>query len=119
MNFFRLLPVIVSFLLLGAHFYRGGHNAATAICVAVPFLLFLRKSWVPPLFQALLLLGALEWLRTLYAFAAMRIAFGQPWGRLAVILGAVALFTALSGMVFRSRGLSSWFGRYGADRAQS
>jgi hypothetical protein len=85
----------------------------------LPLLLFLRKTWVPPLFQALLVLGALEWLRTLYAFAAMRIAFEQPWGRLALILGAVALFTALSGWVFRSRGLKSWFGRNGSNRAEA
>ena len=52
------------------------------------------------LFQALLVLGALEWLRALYGLAAMRMAFGEPWTRLAFILGAVALFTGLSGLVF-------------------
>jgi hypothetical protein len=60
---------------------------------------------VPRLLQVLLLLGALEWLRTLYMFAQMRIAFEQPWTRLAIILGAVALFTALSGLVFRTKTL--------------
>ena len=105
MNFIRLLPVILSFLLLGAHFYRAGHLIATILCVAVLFLLFLRKSWVPHLFQVLLVLGGLEWLRSLYHFAAMRIAWEQPWTRLAIILGVVAAFTALSGLVFRQRKL--------------
>lgn len=109
MNLFRLLPVVASFLLLGAHFYRAGSDVAAGVCAAFPLLLFLRKSWVPRLLQVLLVLGALEWLRTLYVFAAMRIAFEQPWTRLALILGAVALFTALSGWVFRSRALRSWF----------
>ena len=68
-------------------------------------LLFLRQSWVPRVFQVLLVLGALEWLHTLYAFARIRIALEQPWTRLAVILGAVALFTGLSALVFRSRAL--------------
>jgi hypothetical protein len=67
------------------------------------FLLFLKKPWVPRLFQFLLILGALEWLRSLYYLAAMRIAWEQPWARLAIILGAVALFTALSALVFSSR----------------
>jgi hypothetical protein len=80
------------------------------VCLTAPLLLLLRKPWVPRLFQALLVLGALEWLRSLYALAVLRIAFEQPWARLAVILGAVALFTALSGLVFRSRGLRTWFG---------
>jgi len=103
MNVLRLIPVILSFLLLGAHFYRSGQVMLAAICVALLFLLFIRKSWVPRLFQILLVLGALEWLRSLYYFAAIRIAWEQPWTRLAIILGAVALFTALSGLVFRSK----------------
>jgi hypothetical protein len=111
MNFLRLLPVILSFLLLGAHFYRYGLTPLTLICIAALFLLFLRKPWVPRLFQVLLVLGALEWLRTLYLLAAMRIAWDQPWTRLAVILGTVALLTALSGLVFRSRKLKLRYGR--------
>jgi hypothetical protein len=103
MNALRLLPVIFSFLLLGAHFYRAGQPVLVGLCLAAPWLLLLPKPWVPRLFQALLALGALEWLRTLYAFASMRIAFEQPWGRLAAILGAVALLTALSALVFRNR----------------
>ena len=71
----------------------------------LPLLLLLRRSWVPRLFQVLLGLGALEWLRTLYVFASMRVAFEQPWGRLALILGGVALLTALSALVFLNRRL--------------
>lgn len=109
MNILRLLPVVLSFLLLGAHFYRAGLVPLTVLCVAVLFLLFLRKRWIPRLFQILLLLGAFEWLRTLYMFAAMRIAWDQPWGRLALILGGVALFTALSALVFRNRKLRRYY----------
>jgi hypothetical protein len=100
-NAIRLLPVILSFLLLGAHFYRAGLEIAAVLCLALPFLLLLRKAWVPRLLQVVLVLGALEWLRSLYVLAAMRIAFEQPWTRLAFILVAVALFTGLSGLVFR------------------
>ncbi len=109
MNFVRLLPAVISFLLLAAHFYRAGWLVLAGACLAMPLLLLLQRTWVPRLFQVLLLLGALEWLRTLYLFAAMRIAFGEPWTRLAVILGAVALFTALSALVFRSRGLRAYY----------
>jgi hypothetical protein len=112
MNALKLLPVIISFLLLAAHFYRAGLTIAACLCVAVLFLLPMRKTWVPGLFQALLILGSLEWLRTLYNLAAIRIAFEQPWTRLAVILGAVALLTALSGLIFRSKALRA---RYGGE----
>lgn len=105
MNFFRLLPVIIAFAFLAAHFYRAEQTVLVAVCAFFPLALFLQKSWVPQLFQGVLILGALEWLRILYMLAAMRIGFDQPWGRLALILSAVALFTALSGLVFNSRAL--------------
>jgi ABC-type Na+ efflux pump permease subunit len=109
MNALRLLPVILSFLLLGAHFYKGGQVALTAFCGAVLLLLFLRRAWVPLVFQVLLGLAAIEWLRTLYLLAAMRIAWNEPWTRLALILLAVALFTALSGLVFRNAALRAHY----------
>jgi hypothetical protein len=107
MNGLRVLPVILSFLLLGAHFLRSGHTVIAAACAALPLLLLLRRAWVPRLVQVLLLLAALEWLRTLYLLAAMRIAWGEPWGRMALILGGVALLTALSALVFRNRALTA------------
>lgn len=109
MNVVRLLPVILSFLLLGAHFYRAGLEPLTVLSAACPLLLFIRRSWIPRLFQVLLLAGALEWLRSLYALAAMRIAWDQPWTRLAMILGTVALLTALSGLVFTNNKLRRFY----------
>jgi len=109
MNVFRLIPVIFSFLLLAAHFYRAGYPVVSGACIGILFLLFFRKPWVPRLFQGLLILAAFEWLRSLYYFAAMRIAWEQPWTRLAIILGAVALFTALSGLVFSQQKLRSFY----------
>jgi len=110
MNFLRLLPVILSLLLLGAHFYRAGLAAVSVACLALLALLFLRRAWVPRLIQLVLVLGALEWLRALYGFVAMRIAFEQPWLRLAIILVAVALFTGLSALAFRNGKLRAFYG---------
>ena len=45
-----------------------------------------------------MLLAVLEWLRTLYLLAAMRIAWGEPWGRMALILGGVVL-SVLTGLL--------------------
>ena len=109
MNLLRLLPVILSFLLIAAHFYRAGYPVLTGLLTGMLFMLFFRKPWVPRLFQWMLILGSIEWLRTLYGFAAMRIAWDQPWARLALILGGVALFTLLSGLVFRSTRLRAFY----------
>jgi len=100
MNFFRLLPAILSFLLLAAHFYRGGELFLVGVSLLLIILLLVRQPWVSWLLQACLLLGAIEWLWTLYLIAGVRIEHGLPWARMSVILGAVAAFTALSAMVF-------------------
>lgn len=109
MNFLRLLPVIISFLLLAAHFLRAGQTLVVVALVALLLLLFLRETWVPKVIQLVLLLGAFEWLRTLYSVAQVRIELGAPWTRMALILGFVALFTALSCLVFRGKALRERF----------
>jgi signal transduction histidine kinase len=107
MNFFRLLPVVISLLLIVAHYLREGQTAIVAIVLLLPLLLFLKKFWVPWIIQAVLLLGALEWLLTLVAIARFRMIQGESWTRMAIILGAVTLFTALSSLVFRSSALKA------------
>jgi len=109
MNLLKLLPVILSFLLLTAHFYRAGLVVLAAISLTLPLLLFLKDKWVVWFIQACLLLGAVEWIRTGMHFAQQRIESGESWTRLAIILGAVALFTALSALVFRSESLRRRF----------
>jgi len=104
-NTLRWLPIVLSFLLLGAHCYRAGWLWIAVGCALAPLALLIRQWWVPRLFQILLVVAALEWGRTLYLLAQMRMAFDQPWGRMALILGAVAGFTLLSALLFETRAL--------------
>lgn len=99
----RLAPVLVSALLIAAHFLRVGAMGTVAVCLAFPALLLVRRPWAPRVVQAVLLLASLEWVRTLLAHLAQRQQAGQPWLRMAVILGAVAAFTALSALAVRGR----------------
>jgi hypothetical protein len=48
--------------------------------------------------------------RTLAALVAARMALGQPYLRLSLILGGVAALTAASALVFRARRVRRWFG---------
>lgn len=102
MIFVRLLPVFLSFLLMAAHFLRAGQTVLVFVLVLLLAMLLVKKYWVPWLIQGVLLLGALEWILTLVSLAQYRMGTGQAWTRMAIILGVVALFTALSGLVFRS-----------------
>jgi hypothetical protein len=101
MTFVRLLPVLLSGLVLSAHFLRGGHLGVVMICLAALTLLLIRESWAARLMQLLLLLGSLEWVRTMMILISQRRSLGEPWIRMAVILGTVALFTAASALVFQ------------------
>ena len=111
MNFLRLLPVIISFIMLAAHFMHAGLMYLVYLMSVLPFLLFFKKSWVPLFFQAVLLLGAAEWLRTLYFMTLVRLEYGEPWMRMAVILGTVAVFTALSGLMFWNKKLAARYSK--------
>ena len=91
----------LALLLLAAHFFRAGLMALTVLCVMLVALLFVRATWAVRVLQAVLALGTLEWLRTAWAFAAARAAQGEPYGRLLVILGAVAVVTAAAAMLLQ------------------
>ena len=105
MNILRLLPVILSLLVLGAHYFRSGIYFVVALILGLLALLFVKKAWVARLTQVVLVLGMLEWIRTLFELVAVRQAFGQPWARMVAILGVVALFTGASALAFRSPAL--------------
>jgi hypothetical protein len=108
--FGRLLPVILSCLLLAAHFSRGGILILSLACLVLPGLLLARVAWVPRVFQVILVLGGLEWIRRTWVLRAQRIEAGEDWVRMAVILGAVAMFTFVSALVFQNRKVRGWYG---------
>ena len=105
MNFLRLLPVILSLLLLGAHFSRHNLGFLMVVPLVLLGLLFLREAWVARLVQGVLVLASLEGIRTAGVVALQRQHLGVPWARSAIILGAVCLFTLASALVFRSTAL--------------
>ena len=105
MNILRLLPVILAFGLLAAHFSRANMPAAVVVSLIIPFLLLIRKPWIAKSIQILLLLGALEWIRSMFGYIQVRKEIGEDWGRLAIILLTVALLTACAGLVFRGKSL--------------
>ena len=95
-----LIPTLLSFLLLGAHFLRGDHMILMLLACVAPSLLLLRRTWATRLLQILLVIGALEWVRTTLQIQAIRIDQGRDWHRMAGILYSVAWFTFTSSLVF-------------------
>jgi hypothetical protein len=99
------VPVILSLVILGAHFMRYGNSIGVVGALALIALLIVRRPWVARLMQVVLILGALEWVRTLYELAQVRAALGQPFTRMTIILGVVAAVTFCSALLFQSPAL--------------
>ena len=104
------IPVVLSLLVLGAHFLRYGNWIGVLFAVLLLALLFLHRPWVARLMQIVLVLGTLEWLRTAYELGHMRALHGQPYGRMLVILGIVAAVTLCSALLFESKTLRNTYG---------
>ena len=105
----RLLPVILSLLVLGAHFLRQGSLFIVAAIILLLCMLPIRMAWVAGVAQVVLVVGAVEWVRTLVTLARERMQSGEPYIRMVLILGGVALFTLLSLLVFRIRAVRGWY----------
>ena len=104
-----LAPVVLSLIVLGAHFMRAGNLIMVIVVLVFLVLLGVRRRWVAQLVQVGLVLGAIEWVRTLVQLVAWRSEAGQPVMRMAVILGCVTLLTALSALTFRAARLRRWY----------
>ena len=104
-----LLAPALSLVLLGAHFYRAPSWPLVLACAALVLLLAWPRAWAARCVQLALLAGTLEWLWTGLLLVQERMALAQPWVRLALILGVVALLTAASALVFRHPRLRARF----------
>jgi hypothetical protein len=100
-----LLPAVLSLLVLCGHLLREGMLLVIPLLFMLLPLLILPRGWVARLWQVVLFLGALEWVRTAVFLAIDRQEAGEPWIRMAVILGATAAFTFGSALLFEARPL--------------
>lgn len=101
----RISLFVVAALLLGAHFLRSGNPAMVALCLAAPLLFFWRKRWSLIALQLLAYAAAGTWITVAIHLAQLRQQSGQPWTVAAIILGSVALFTLLAGLLLNSRAI--------------
>lgn len=113
-----VLPVL-ALLLLGAHFVHAGLLPVAVACVAAVALLWVRRPWAARALQVLLAIGAIEWVLTAASLAQMRIAHQQPYLRMLLILGGVAILTVLAALAFQHPALARRFGLAPAGDAAS
>ncbi len=97
------IPIVLSLIVLAAHFLRGGGLVIAVGVLGLLALLAVRRPWVARLMQVVLVLGALEWIRTLVTLTMHRSEQGQPFLRMMLILGLVAAVTLISAWLFETR----------------
>ena len=88
----RLLPLILATLLFAAHIMRFNGLPAALLVLALLVTLFIPRSWILNLWQVLIGLALIEWLRTAIILIKMRLVLDLPYVRLALIMAAVILF---------------------------
>ena len=101
------IPIVLSLVVLGALFMRFGNTLGMVAVLLLIGILFVRQQWAARLVQVALVLGTIEWVHTLYVMAQLRIAFGQPYTRLVLILGAVIAITLASALLFQTKELKN------------
>jgi hypothetical protein len=101
----RLSLYIVAALLLGAHFLRAGNLVMVGLCLVAPLLFLWRQRWSLILLQVLAYGAAATWIMAAIRLVELRQRLGQPWTVAVLILGTVALFTLLSGLLLNSRAI--------------
>ena len=99
----RIGLFITGALLLGAHFLRLGNLDLVALSLCAPLLLLYRKRRVLIVLQLLAYGAAASWIVLAVRLVEFRLQSGQPWKLAAIILGAVALFTLVAGLLLNSR----------------
>jgi hypothetical protein len=97
-------------VLLAAHLLHAGLTLLAAASLFLIGLLFVRRPWAARVLQLVLAVAAIEWIRTTIGLAQMRISHGQPYLRLALILGTVTVFTVLAAAAFQFPLLRGRFG---------
>lgn len=98
----RISLLALSAILIAAHFLRTSSLVPMLICLAAPFLLYIKKRWSVLVIQALTVIAAAVWLLTLYAIIQERIIEGREWIGPVIILGVVAGYTLLTGWLLNS-----------------
>ena len=105
MKVLSFVLIVLSLVVLGAHYLRYGNEMGLAVSLALIGLLFVRRPWAARVIQVALVLGAVEWAYTLYELVQIRVAEDAPAARMAAILGVVIAVTLASALLLQTKAM--------------
>lgn len=104
-----LVFAILASLLAGAHFLRSMELLGLAVSLLLPLLFVQRRTWARRVLQLAYIGAAALWLRTGLAIRSQRLALGEDWLRMLLILGAVALLSLVPALLLEGPKSRAWF----------
>ncbi len=107
MTILRLIPSVIAFLLIAAHFFRSGNLELAVLSGTVPLLLLIRRRWILIVVQIAAYAAAAVWMNAILGLVRERMIMHRPYEKAVIILTAVALFTILAGWLLNSPSLRS------------
>ena len=105
----RISLYVLAALLLGAHFLRAGHFLMVGICLAAPLLFAWRSHRALIALQLAAYGAAATWIAVAIELVHTRQQYGQRWTAAAIILGSVALFTLIAGLLLNSGAIKRFY----------
>ena len=115
-TFLLVLPAILSFLVLAAHFLREWNFVLVGLSLLMPLLLLIKTRYTLRAMQLLMMLAAAEWGFTAMGVVRERIALHEPFLRAGAIFAGVGGFCVLAAALSQTRRLKRC---YSAEAGES
>ncbi|HHJ51830.1 MAG TPA: hypothetical protein ENJ89_01435 [Caldithrix abyssi] len=96
MKLLRVFPIIFSTLLFSAHLLRFYGYWPPVLMMLLCFSLLSDKRRVLQMWQILLAIFTLFWIKITVSLVLLRLEKGMPWQRLALIMSAVVVVNLMS-----------------------
>ena len=100
---------LLSSLVFFAHFLRGMEVSGMVAALIPPLLYAWRRPASRRFVQLASALGAVLWILVALEIGRARMAEGEPWLRMALILAAVAVQSLLPALVLEGQKSRTWF----------
>lgn len=103
MRWYNITTVILSYIVLAAHFLRPGNIFLALVSLGIPFLLLIRRRLALRIVQTGLYAGGLVWLATLGGYIIQYSNMGRDMTRMIIIILSVTGFTLLSAILLNAK----------------
>ncbi len=89
MTILRLIPSVIAFLLIAAHFFRSGNLELAVLSGKYLLLLLIRRRWILIVVQIAAYAAAAVWMNAILGLVRERMIMHRPYEKAVIILTAV------------------------------